>query len=136
YSLCSALNGAMFFTYLSCAAELIIEQYGVSPAHFGWVFGANAAALIGASQVNRHLLRRMTADQVLVRAGLAATILAGLMATATVVGLDGPWVVLPLLFVLLGSYGFLQGNTMAGALNADPSRAGTISALLGAAGFA
>lgn len=136
YTLCSALNGAMFFTYLSCAAELIIEQYGVSPARFGWVFGANAAALIGASQVNRHLLRRMTADQVLVRAGLAATILAGLMATATVIGLDGPWVVLPLLFVLLGSYGFLQGNTMAGALNADPSRAGTISALLGAAGFA
>jgi len=65
----------------------------------------------------------------------AATILAGLMATATVVGLDGPWVVLPLLFVLLGSYGFLQGNTMAGAMEIDPRRAGSISALLGGVAF-
>jgi len=136
YALCSALNGAMFFTYLSGAAGLIIDHYGVSPSNFGWVFGANAAALIGASQVNRQLLRRLTADQVLVRASLAATLLAGVMAAAALAGLDQPWIILPLLFVLLGSYGFLQGNTMAGALNADPTRSGTISALLGAAGFA
>ena len=136
YGLCSGLNGAMFFTYLSGAAGLIIEHYGVSPSNFGWVFGANAAALIGASQVNRHLLRRLTADQVLARASLAATVLAGMMATAALSGFDGAMIILPLLFVLLGSYGFLQGNTMAGALNADPTRAGTISALLGAASFA
>jgi DHA1 family bicyclomycin/chloramphenicol resistance-like MFS transporter len=58
------------------------------------------------------------------------------MAAAALSGFDGPMIILPLLFVLLGSYGFLQGNTMAGALNADPTRAGTISALLGAASFA
>jgi len=136
YALCSALNGAMFFTYLSGRPAWIIDHYGVSPSNFGWVFGANAAALIGASQVNRQLLRRLTADQVLVRASLAATLLAGVMAAAALAGLDQPWIILPLLFVLLGSYGFLQGNTMAGALNADPTRSGTISALLGAAGFA
>ena len=31
----------------------------------------------------------------------------------------GWWTILPLLFLLLASYGFVQGNTMAGALNID-----------------
>jgi DHA1 family bicyclomycin/chloramphenicol resistance-like MFS transporter len=43
--------------------------------------------------------------------------------------------VLPLLFALLASYGFMQGNTMAGALNVDPRRSGSISALMGGASF-
>jgi DHA1 family bicyclomycin/chloramphenicol resistance-like MFS transporter len=43
--------------------------------------------------------------------------------------------VLVLLFALLSSYGFIQGNTMAGALNVDPRRAGAISALMGGVSF-
>jgi DHA1 family bicyclomycin/chloramphenicol resistance-like MFS transporter len=43
--------------------------------------------------------------------------------------------VLPLLFTVMASLGFMQGNTMAGALSVDPRRAGSISALLGAASF-
>ncbi len=42
---------------------------------------------------------------------------------------------LPLLFLLLASYGFMQGNTMAGALNVDLAAPGSISALMGAASF-
>ena len=36
----------------------------------------------------------------------------------------------------LATYGFMQGNTMAGALSVDPRRAGSISALMGAMSFA
>jgi DHA1 family bicyclomycin/chloramphenicol resistance-like MFS transporter len=135
YALCSALNGAILFTYISSAPGLIIGQYGVSPTHFGWVFGANATGLIGASQVNRHLLHRISADQVLLRATAAATVLSGLLALAAVTGFGGPWTFLPILFGVLASYGFLQGNAMAGALNTDPRRSGAISSLLGAASF-
>jgi DHA1 family bicyclomycin/chloramphenicol resistance-like MFS transporter len=42
---------------------------------------------------------------------------------------------MPPLFMLLASYGFMQGNTMAGALNVDPRRSGAISALLGTVSF-
>ncbi|HEY3695186.1 multidrug effflux MFS transporter [Phenylobacterium sp.] len=135
YALCSALNGLILFTYISAAPGLIIGQYGISPAHFGWVFGLNASALIGASQLNRRLLRRMSADQVLLRATAAATVLGALLALAAMTGFGGPWTFLPLLFALLGSFGFMQGNAMAGALNADPMRSGAISSLLGAASF-
>ena len=59
-----------------------------------------------------------------------------LLAAAAVTGFGERWTVLPLLFVVLGSYGLMQGNTMAGALSLDPRRAGSISALLGACAFA
>lgn len=135
YALAGALNGATLFTYISASPELLIGTYGIPAAAFGWVFGLNAAAVIGASQVNRHLLRTRTPDEVLARASVAAVMAAAALTVAAVTGLGGRWSVLPLLFLLLASYGFMQGNTMAGALNVDPRRAGSISALMGGASF-
>ena len=135
YALAGALNGATLFTYISASPDLLIGTYGIAPAHFGWVFGANAAAVIGASQVNRLLLRRRTPDQVLARASAVAFLVSIALTLAAVTRFGERWSVLPLLFVVLASYGFMQGNTMAGALNVDPRRAGSISALMGGASF-
>lgn len=135
YALAGALNGATLFTYISASPELLIGTYGITPSAFGWVFGLNAVGIIGASQVNRYLLRRLTPDQVLARASTIATVAAMALVIAAVSGWGERWSVLPLLFVLLASYGFMQGNTMAGALNVDPRRAGSVSALMGAASF-
>ena len=135
YALAGALNGATLFTYISASPELLIGTYGIPASAFGWVFGLNAAAVIGASQVNRHLLRTRTPDEVLARASVAAVMAAAALTVASVTGLGERWSVLPLLFLLLASYGFMQGNTMAGALNVDPRRAGSISALMGGASF-
>lgn len=135
YALAGALNGATLFTYISASPELLIGTYGISPQHFGWVFGLNAAAVIGASQVNRYLLRRATPDEVLSRASIAAVIASIALALAALTGIGERWTILPLLFLLLASYGFMQGNTMAGALNVDVRRAGSVSALMGGASF-
>ena len=45
-----------------------------------------------------------------------------LLLVAAVTGVGERWSVLPLLFLLLSTYGFMQGNTMAGALNREESR--------------
>ncbi|MES2897345.1 MAG: multidrug effflux MFS transporter [Pseudomonadota bacterium] len=135
YALAGSLNGATLFTYISASPELLMGTYGISPSAFGWVFGLNAAAVIGASQVNRYVLRRWTPDEVLARASVVAVAAALALAAAALTGFGERWSVLPLLFVLLGSYGFMQGNTVAGALNVDPKRAGSISALTGGASF-
>lgn len=135
YALAGALNGATLFTYLSASPELIIKTYGIPAQAFGWVFGINAVGIIGANQVNRRLLRYTTPDRVLARASLAALGFAVLLAVAAYTGIGERWTVLPLLFCLLASYGFMGGNTTAGALNVDPRRAGSISALLGALSF-
>jgi DHA1 family bicyclomycin/chloramphenicol resistance-like MFS transporter len=135
YVLAGALNGATLFTYISASPELMMGTYGLSPTVFPWVFGLNAVAVIGAGQINRLVLRHRTPDQVLARASLVAVGFAVLLAMAAVTGVGERWTVLPLLFLLLASYGFMQGNTMAGALSIDPLRAGATSALSGAASF-
>lgn len=135
YALAGALNGATLFTYISASPGLLIGIYGIDPAHFGWVFGLNAAGVIGASQVNRYLLLRATPDGVLRRASLIGAGLGVLLAVTAVSGVGERWTVLPLLFLILSTYGFMQGNTMAGALSVDPSRAGSVSALMGGASF-
>jgi len=135
YAMAGALNGAMLFTWIASSPGLLIRTYGIAPSAFGWVFGLNAVGVIGGNQVNRYLLRRRTPDQVLAKSSLVAVGFALLLAAAAVTGLGERWSVLTLLFGLLASYGFIQGNTMAGALNVDPRRAGAISALMGAVSF-
>ena len=135
YAIAGALNGAVLFTYISSSPELIIGLYKVAPSQFGWVFGFNAFGVILASQVNRYLLERRTPDQVLSAASISATLFGGLLVIAALAG-QGALVILPLIFLVLTSYGFMQGNTMAGALSADPKRAGSVSALTGAGSFA
>ena len=135
YALSGALNGATLFTYLSSSPGLLMGTYGVSVNLFPWLFGLNAVGIIGGNQVNRFVLRWFTPDQVLARSSLVALGVGVLLALAAYSGLDGPWTILPLLFLLLSSYGFIQGNTMAGALNVDPLHAGAISALMGSVSF-
>src|SRR3990167_978104 len=135
YCLGGALNGALLFTYISSSSGLVIETFGFSPFAYTLVFGANAFGVIGAGQVNRMLLRRLTPDQVLARASLAALGFGALLLIAAVTGFGGQWTVLPLLFCCLASYGLMAGNTMAGALSVDPTRAGSTSALMGGLSF-
>jgi DHA1 family bicyclomycin/chloramphenicol resistance-like MFS transporter len=135
YALAGALNGATLFTYIASSPELMIKTYGITPQAFGWFFGVNAVGIIGGNQVNRFLLRRRTPDQVLAKSSLIAAGFAALLMLAAFSGVGERWSVLVLLFALLSSYGFIQGNTMAGALNVDPRRAGAISALMGGVSF-
>ena len=135
YALAGALNGAVLFTYISGAPDLVMGTYGHTPLVFNLVFAFNAVGIIGASQVNRWLLRRATPDQVLKKASIASIVAAFLLTIAAWTGWGGQWTVLPLLFGALSIYGLMGGNTMAGALSVDPRRAGSISALMGSASF-
>ncbi|HJV42288.1 multidrug effflux MFS transporter [Caulobacter sp.] len=135
YALAGALNGAVLFTYISSAPDLVMGTYGHSPLVFNLIFAFNAVGIIGASQINRWLLRRSTPDQVLRKAGVGSIVAALLLTVAAWSGVGGQWTVLPLLFAALSIYGLMGGNTMAGALSVDPRRAGSISALMGSASF-
>jgi len=136
YTLCGALNGATLFTYIASSPEVLMGTYKVPVGLFPFVFGLNAVAVIGSSQLNRLALRTATTDQVLAWASNVSLVVGALLALAAVTGIGGIWTMGPLLFLLLGSYGFMAGNTTAGALSVDPLRSGATSALLGAASFA
>ncbi|MFN9847371.1 MAG: multidrug effflux MFS transporter [Alphaproteobacteria bacterium] len=136
YALAGALNGATLFTYIATSPSLIMGTYGYSAALFPWIFGLNALGIVGSGQINRMILRRVHPDRVLSVASRIAVGLGVALMIAAYTGIGERWTVLPLVFLVFCSLGFMQGNTTAGALNVDPLRAGSISALMGAVGFA
>ena len=135
FILAGALNSAAVFAYVSAAPGLLIGHYGIPASQFGWYFSTNSVALIAMNQVNRTLLRRHTPEHIVSLARPGSLVFAGLLALTAWTGLGGMWGVLVPLFFVIGSFGLVSANTMAGGLNVDPRRAGSISALMGGAQF-
>ena len=134
YLLVGAANGATLFSYIAGSPDLVINIWGYSDQQFGLIFAILAVGVVGASQVNRLLLRRATPDQVLGAASIGAAV-AGVVLLACAM-LDAPlFVMFPALFVALSSNGLISANASAGALNVDPLRAGAISGLMGGISF-
>jgi len=135
YVLAGALNGAVLFTYVSGAPDLLIGTFGFTPQQFALTFAAIAVGVIGSSQVNRVLLDHYASDRILAVASLIGVGAGAFVLAAAATGIGGKWSVLVGLFAALTSYGFMAANTLAGALGVDPLRAGATSALVGAAAF-
>jgi DHA1 family bicyclomycin/chloramphenicol resistance-like MFS transporter len=126
---------AGMFAYIAASPFVFIEQLGLSPRAFAIVFGCNAFALIGNSQLNRFRLRLSTPAQILgrqlyVTAGAAIAIAALTWAGVT------SWLLLAGgLFVYVGTIGAVGPNTTAAALARYSEDAGSASALLGSLQF-
>lgn len=130
------LMGAMF-VYLSAAPELIMEGYSVSPEHFSWIFGMNAAGFIGLTQVNQWLVSRFRLV-ILLRAGALLQVVASacLMVLGVLFGTQA-WLplVLASIFCCIAGLGLTQPNASAIALAYQKHQAGTASALQGSLNF-
>ncbi len=126
-------NGFAFgslFVYITGSPQLFIGIFDLSPMTYAWLFGANAAGVIGLSQVNRMLLRRWSLYQILavamafnLAAGLAMLAVAGLWPSA--------WTMWPALFVTLAVLGIISPNSVAAAMSGEASLAGSASSLTG-----
>ncbi|HEY6008722.1 MAG TPA: multidrug effflux MFS transporter [Geobacteraceae bacterium] len=131
YAIALGCVAGVNFAYISGAPLLFIELHGVSPQHFGFFFGANACGLIGASQVNRRLLRRFSAQRILNAAFSVNAAAALLLTAAGMTGLGGFPAQAVLLFACLCTTGLLYPNVTALALAPFDKAAGSASALLG-----
>ena len=131
YSITLGCIAGINFAYISGAPHLFIELHGVSPQHFGLYFCVNACGLIGASQVNRKLLRHTSAENIL-NVALTVNVLSALLLTAAVItGIGGFTVQAPLIFVCLSMTGLLYPNVTALTLAPFDKAIGSASALLG-----
>lgn len=136
YVAAGSLNGAALFAYVAGSPALFMEHFHQPPSAFGWIFALNAMGLIIASQVNRRLLLRFPPAAIARKGSVAALFFASAQLLLAAFGLATLPVTMLLLFLALGSYGFVAGNSSALALGAMPQRAGSISALIGAGSFA
>lgn len=136
FVLAGVFSGAALFTYVAASPDILIGVFHVPPSQFGLFFGVNAIGLIGATQVNARLARRVPFEVILKWANLAVFAAALLLAMDAVSGFAGLWGVMVPMFLVMASFGFNQSNAMVGALGVDPLRTGAISSLYGAASFA
>jgi MFS transporter, DHA1 family, multidrug resistance protein len=135
YALSGALVISGMFAYIFGSPFVFMQIYGVRPERFGWIFGAIALGLIGASQLNRVVLARVAGARILSHA-LVVTAAAGVIllvmawtGVGALAGLLGP------LFFYIASLGFVLPNVIATALGPQGGNAGTASALLGTLQF-
>jgi DHA1 family bicyclomycin/chloramphenicol resistance-like MFS transporter len=135
FVLAGAFNGAALFAYVAASPGLFIGWFGQSAGDFGWIFALNAAGLIAASQANRWLLNRVSPAAIMARASIVAGVFGLAFVATAAAGVATMPVGIGLIFLGLGSYGFVTANSMALALSLMPARAGAISALIGAASF-
>jgi MFS transporter, DHA1 family, multidrug resistance protein len=129
--LAAAFNSACMFAYIANSPAILIEGYGIDRNLFGILFAINALGLIGANQLNRHLLKSISPEEVLKGSARNALIMAALFAAFGISDFGGIWALLALLFLVISSAAIIQANTLAGALAVDPTRSGSTSALFG-----
>jgi DHA1 family bicyclomycin/chloramphenicol resistance-like MFS transporter len=135
YGLTNGLNFACMFAWIAAAPYLVIGVYRVPVLWFGWIFGINAAGFMASSQINRRLLRHFRSDAIMLWGAAGALVAATLLLADALSGFAGVAGVMVPLFLVISSLGFVSTNAMAGGLAVDPSRAGTVSALLGTSQF-
>jgi DHA1 family bicyclomycin/chloramphenicol resistance-like MFS transporter len=130
------LMGAMF-VYISAASELLMDTYGITPTHFSWIFGMNAAGFVALTQLNQWLTNRYRILSLL-RFGAIMQVVAsgGLFILGLFYGQDA-WLplVLVCIFFCISGLGLTQPNSSAIALAFQRTRAGMASALQGSLMF-
>ena len=135
YSLAGGFSQAGMFAYIAGSPFVIIGLFHVSPQAYGWMFGANAAGLITASQLNRRVLMASTPAGVLARALVVAMLAGACLVVLAVTRAAMLPVVLVSLFLFVATLGFVGPNATAVAMDRHGSRAGLASAVLGSAQF-
>ena len=121
---------AAMFAYIAGSPFVLQEIHGLSPRQFSVAFGANALGLVIAGQVNGRLVGRVSLTRLLA-GGLAVGAIGGAALLVVVAAGGGLVGILPSLFVVVASLGFVLPNAAALALSAHPRAAGSASALLG-----
>jgi MFS transporter, DHA1 family, multidrug resistance protein len=136
HALSGSLVMAGLFAYLEGSPLVFIELNHISADRFGLFFGLIAAGLIGASQVNGFLVRRVHPGTILrVVLVISATSGIALFASQTMHfgGFSG---LLALLFLSIACLGFASPNSTALAMAPHGKIAGNASAMLGCLQFA
>ena len=85
--------------------DILIGVFHVPPSRFGLFFGVNAFGLIGATQINARLARRVPFEVILKWANLAVFAAALLLAFDAVTGFGGLWGVMVPMFLVMSSFG-------------------------------
>ncbi|WP_409332837.1 multidrug effflux MFS transporter [Trujillonella humicola] len=126
---------AGLFSYVSGAAFVYQDQFGLDEQQFGLLFGAGAVWLIVATQLNPVLLKRWSTGQVLLASTVGGALAGLLLVVLAVLDTGSIWAVALPMCAVLFAVGMGLPNAPALALSRHGEAAGTAAALLGAVQF-
>ncbi|NYT35618.1 Bcr/CflA family multidrug efflux MFS transporter [Allopusillimonas soli] len=132
YTLAGGMGSAGMFAYISGSPRVFIDVMGVDPRYFGFVFGANAAALIFASQVSARMLSRHSPETLLRTAQITLVLMTLAGVVLSLAGAINLTLLMICLIGFMASQGFVNPNAAALALAKQGHRLGVASAMMGA----
>ena len=130
YGLASAAASGGLFAYISDAPFMFMNLFGLTDKQFGWVFGLSACGVIGASQLNRFVLRTRSSKEISIVAVVGQSVVTAMLVAGVVAGIPSVGIIMLIVGFLVG-LGFLSPNTTAMAIEPFTRNAGTASALMG-----
>jgi DHA1 family bicyclomycin/chloramphenicol resistance-like MFS transporter len=136
YTLAGGLGMAGMFAYITGSPFIFIELYHLTPQQYSLVFGANALALIVASQLNAQLLKRMDLTVILRRALWGLPLASISLLLLSLLSGTSWWLLWVCMMSFLATLGFVSPNAVAAALATHGQQAGMASALMGSLQFA
>ena len=131
FALCSGFTSAGMFAYISGSPFVYIKLFGISEAHYGWIFGVTAFGFIFSSQISRLLLRRFNSSQITYGIGGFQAACGLILLIGTALGFTGIVGTVLLVFLYMSCQGILHPNTTAMALSPFDRNAGAASAMIG-----
>ncbi|MXV44977.1 Bcr/CflA family efflux MFS transporter [Saccharibacter sp. 17.LH.SD] len=134
--------GFVTFTYLTAAPFLFETVFGLTPFHYGMLFGIFAVCMIGTSQINAFFVGRYRSKTLLKIAlclGFSGSVVLCLLAIWSAIDVlpSGHlkavylWPIIGALMLTLGPTGAMGPNAAAGALRYQADNAGSAAALAG-----
>lgn len=131
YALVTALASGSLFTWISSSSLVFIQNFGLSPKQFGWVFASTASCLVLGNQVNRILLKRFWSEQLALRAAISQLIVSTCLLMIVVFFFKIP-IMLGGLYAFMLSLSLITPNAMALSIRPFTKNIGSANALMGA----
>ncbi len=131
-----AASGGFFYAgiyaYIAGTPFAYIDYYRVAPELYGLIFALGIVGIMATNLLNSRLVTRLGATSML-RIGTSGAMISGLATlVAGMTGWGGLWSLSALLFLFVSWSGLIVANSIGGALQDFPARAGAVSALVGA----
>ncbi|WP_459874475.1 Bcr/CflA family multidrug efflux MFS transporter [Halomonas shantousis] len=135
YIFAVSMSFAGMFAFITGSPYLYMQHYGLSPAAYPFVFGANILVMAGSNRLNIRLLRSHSPQQNLLL-GLGIQLAAGVaLVTIFALGADSLVSVVPLMVLFVGMQGLISPNAMSAMLDHFPRMSATATALQGSVQF-
>lgn len=131
YTLAGGIATAAPFAYIAGSANVFINIYQMTEQQYGWTFALLAFAMIGTTQLNHVLLKKLSSQKIVRFTLLYQSFVGVLLVLCIWMNIIGPYGLIALLFVFLTGQGLSNPNATALSLAPFSKYAGSAAALMG-----